>query len=80
MYTEESGINPVFLEALAGEIADLHAKKKDVVIVTSGAVAAGRQALSLADRPTTLPQKQAAAAIGQSRLMRAYEEAFSGSA
>jgi len=49
-----------------------------VVIVSSGAVAAGRQALGLPDRPRTLPQKQAAAAIGQSRLMRAYEEAFSG--
>ena len=74
----ENGINPCFLHSLAAEIAALRAKGMDVVIVSSGAVAAGRQALGLAHRPTTLPQKQAAAAIGQSRLMRAYEEAFSG--
>ena len=75
---EESGIDPSFLDGLASEIAGLRAKGTEVVIVSSGAVAAGRQALGLPDRPKTLPQKQAAAAIGQSRLMRAYEEAFSG--
>ena len=74
---EESGIDPSFLEGLAADIAGLRAKGTEVVIVSSGAVAAGRQALGLPDRPRTLPQKQAAAAIGQSRLMRAYEEAFS---
>ena len=76
--SEESGIDPVFLQGLAAQVAELSLAGKEVVIVSSGAVAAGRQALGLADRPRTLPQKQAAAAIGQSRLMRAYEEAFSG--
>jgi glutamate 5-kinase len=74
----EIGVDPLFLQGLAAQIAGLRAKGMEVVIVSSGAVAAGRQALGLADRPTALPQKQAAAAIGQSRLMRAYEEAFSG--
>jgi glutamate 5-kinase len=74
----ESGIDPLFLQGLATEIAGLRRRGLDVVVVSSGAVAAGRQALGLPDRPRTLPQKQAAAAVGQSRLMRAYEEAFSG--
>jgi glutamate 5-kinase len=71
-------IDPGFLEGLAREIAGLRARGIEVVVVSSGAVAAGRPALGLPDRPRTLPQKQAAAAVGQSRLMRAYEEAFSG--
>jgi glutamate 5-kinase len=74
----DNGIDSSFLDGLASDIAALRAKKLEVVIVSSGAVAAGRTVLGLSDRPKTLPQKQAAAAIGQSRLMRAYEEAFSG--
>jgi glutamate 5-kinase len=74
----DNGIDSCFLDGLASEIAALRARKIEVVIVSSGAVAAGRTVLGLTDRPRTLPQKQAAAAIGQSRLMRAYEEAFSG--
>jgi glutamate 5-kinase len=58
-------------------VAGLREKGCQVVIVSSGAVAAGRMALGLADRPRTIPQKQAAAAVGQSKLMQAYEEAFS---
>ncbi|MCM0081143.1 glutamate 5-kinase [Geomonas sp. Red32] len=71
------GISAEFLNGLAGEIARLREKHLEIVIVSSGAVAAGRSLLGLTDRPKTLPQKQAAAAVGQSRLMRAYEEAFS---
>ena len=74
----DNGIDPGFLDGLACDIAGLRERGIEVVVVSSGAVAAGRQALGLPDRPRTLPQKQAAAAIGQSRLMRAYEEAFSG--
>jgi len=44
--------------------------------VSSGAIAAGRSELGLTDKPRTIPHKQAAAAIGQSLLMRAYEEAL----
>ena len=51
---EENGINPSFLRLLAAEIALLRAEGKEVVVVSSGAVAAGRQALGLAARPTTL--------------------------
>jgi glutamate 5-kinase len=76
--TGDEGIDPSFLDGLAEQIAALRSRKIEVVVVSSGAVAAGRRELGLPDRPKTLPQKQAAAAIGQSRLMRAYEEAFSG--
>lgn len=75
--SEDNGVDPSFLLGLGSELSGLHQRGIEVVIVSSGAVAAGRQALGLADRPRNLPQKQAAAAIGQSRLMRAYEEAFS---
>lgn len=64
------------LGRLASEIADLAGAGHSVVVITSGAVAAGVAALGLKKRPETLPAKQACAAIGQSRLMRAYEESF----
>lgn len=73
-----TGIDPDFLAGLASEVAGLKKRGMEVVVVSSGAVAAGRPVLGLPDRPRTLPQKQAAAAVGQSRLMRSYEEAFSG--
>jgi glutamate 5-kinase len=46
------------------------------ILVSSGAILAGMEALGLTERPRELPLKQAAAAVGQSHLMRAYEEAF----
>ena len=69
-------LDPTVVRQLAGEIALVRAGGREVVLVSSGAVAAGRQILALPDRPRTIPQKQAAAAIGQPRLMRSYEEAF----
>jgi len=65
-----------FVASLAAQVASARQNGLEVLIVTSGAVAAGRGALGLSTRPRTIPQKQAAAAIGQSRLMRAYEDAF----
>ena len=58
------------------DIAALHARRLQVVVVSSGAIAAGRSELGLTEKPRTIPQKQAAAAIGQSLLMRAYETAL----
>ena len=52
-------------------------QKTEVVLVTSGAVAAGMGALNMKQRPRTIPAKQAAAAIGQITLMALYEECFS---
>jgi glutamate 5-kinase len=62
--------------ALAAEIAGLRAAGRTASVVSSGAIALGRQALGLAERPRELPRLQAAAAVGQNRLMQAWERAF----
>ncbi len=65
-----------WLAAIAADIARMRRRGQQVLIVSSGSVALGRQRLGLGKRTVTLPEKQAAAAAGQSRLMRAWEEAF----
>jgi len=74
---DSGGLDHGVISRICGDIALLHARGKQVVVVSSGAIAAGRSELGLTEKPRTIPQKQAAAAIGQTRLMRAYEEAFS---
>ena len=73
---EDDGLDAEFMRGLADQVDALRREGREIIIVTSGAIAAGRRALGLLDRPRTIPQKQAAAAIGQTRLMRAYEDAF----
>lgn len=73
---EEGDLNRDWMSALASQVAELRREGREVIIVSSGAVAAGRGLLGFSDRPVTIPQKQAAAAVGQTRLMREYEEAF----
>lgn len=73
---DDEGLDTAVVGRIAEEVARLRAAGREVIMVSSGAVAAGKKALALPDRPRTIPQKQAAAAIGQPRLMRAYEEAF----
>ncbi|MBN2058746.1 MAG: glutamate 5-kinase [Candidatus Saganbacteria bacterium] len=63
------------LKRLVADIAELVKLKKKVVLVTSGSIVCGAEALNLG-KPKTIPEKQAAAAVGQSRLMRQYEKAF----
>ncbi len=65
-----------WLASLAADIARLKARGQQLLIVSSGAVALGRKRLGLTGRKLDLPQKQAAAAAGQSLLMHAWEEAF----
>jgi glutamate 5-kinase len=65
-----------WLAAFAADLARLRARGQQVLVVSSGAVALGRRRLGLGRRALTLPEKQAAAAAGQSALMRAWEEAF----
>ena len=74
---DNSGIDRDFLQSLARDVAKFSENGQEIVIVSSGAVAAGSKELGLVGRPKSIPQKQAAAAIGQSRLMQAYETAFS---
>ena len=65
------------IDALACDLAALHRKGVDVVLVSSGAVGAGMEALRMKIRPKTLPElQQMAAAVGQARLMSRYEEPF----
>ncbi len=70
------GLDGVMIAQLAEDICDFCARGIEVILVSSGAVAAGRNSLGIAGRPKTIPQKQAAAAIGQPRIMRAYKEVF----
>ena len=62
--------------ALADQVLELRRRGVAVVIVSSGAIALGIRALKLASRPHELPALQAAAAVGQSRLMQHWEHAF----
>ena len=65
------------IEQLAMELADLANQGKEIILVSSGAVGAGMDRLGLQERPKTIPEKQAAAAVGQGLLMHVYEKAFS---
>lgn len=73
---ETGAADRAWLEAFCADAAALRAAGKQVLVVSSGAVALGRRRLGLSGRKATLPEKQAAAAAGQSLLMRAWEEAF----
>jgi glutamate 5-kinase len=64
------------LNNLADQIAALHDQGREIILVSSGAVSAGRKYLRLAAEGGALPEKQASAAVGQSRLMHNYDEAF----
>ncbi|MDA5192773.1 glutamate 5-kinase [Govanella unica] len=65
-----------WFKAVIEDIAALKSSGKDVVIVSSGAIAMGRKELGLKGRPKTLDESQAAAAVGQIRLAHAYQEAL----
>lgn len=65
------------IEMLVRQIADLHNRGFEVMLVTSGAIGAGMGKLGLKTRPKTIPEKQAAAAVGQGILLHMYEKIFS---
>ncbi|MEM9062069.1 MAG: glutamate 5-kinase [Pseudomonadota bacterium] len=66
-----------WLAALAQDIATLRREGRDVVVVSSGAIALGRRVLDFGSGALSLEQSQAAAAIGQTRLVQAWEQALS---
>lgn len=74
--SDRDGLEISTINALSRDVCNLLERRYEVVLVSSGAVAAGKKDLGIAGRPHTIPLKQAAAAIGQSRLMRAYKDAF----
>ena len=64
------------MASLAEQMADLHRSGMDVLLVTSGAIAAGGHLLGLAREREDIPFRQVLAAVGQSRLMHTYEQLF----
>jgi glutamate 5-kinase len=74
--TGKNGLDPQIIEQLVDEIAELTSKGYHIVIVTSGAIASGKHRMGITGKLKSIPLKQAAAAIGQGRLMRLYSNAF----
>lgn len=75
-HAQTGEVNLMKIEKLVRVISDLRGQGKDVVLVSSGAIAAGRQALGHHRKPDTLAEKQAFAAVGQARLMMIYQKLF----
>ncbi len=75
--TDESGMNQRVVDNIARDLSFLRDSGREVILVTSGAVAAGRRKKVMGDQPLTgIREKQALAAIGQSCLMHTYDQAF----
>ena len=75
--TSKNGLNLNIIDDLTTEICRLRKKGFEIILVSSGAIAAGLKKAGLSKRPVSVSQMQALAAMGQSNLIMAYEEAFS---
>lgn len=75
MYPNGS-INLKRIERLAFVLTDLRNRGKEIILVSSGAVGVGMNTMRLSKRPTTIPEQQAVAAVGQSDLMNLYSNFF----
>jgi len=75
-HSETGSLNLEKMERLVRILTDLRNQGKDVILVTSGAIAVGRKALGLKERPTERSIKQACAAVGQASLMMVYQKLF----
>ena len=74
---EETGMMDLFkLEQLVRILCDLRNQGKEVILVSSGAIGAGRKVLGLNKRPSSLPVKQACASVGQGALIALYQRLF----
>lgn len=76
LLVEKGRLRREWLTALVKDVAMLRTRGVDVILVSSGSIALGRSILGLPDTPLMLEQGQAAAAVGQIKLARAYEEAL----
>ncbi len=74
--TNAEGLDYQIIQGFVDDLSRFMEKGKEFIIVSSGAIAAGTKRLALKGGVKTIPQKQAAAAVGQSRLMTTYEDAF----
>ncbi len=77
MHNETGRLDLLKVEKLVRVLVDIKNSGKDVVLVSSGAIAVGRNTLGLINRPEELAVKQACAAIGQAKLMMVYQKIFS---
>lgn len=75
-HPETGSVNFLKMEKLVRAICDLRNQGKDVCLVSSGAIAVGRDAIGLKERPRDISTKQACAAVGQGRLMMTYQKLF----
>ena len=75
-HPETGKLNFVKIEHLVRELSDLHNQGIDVCLVSSGAIAVGRAAMGIKERPSDISTKQACAAVGQAKLMMVYQKLF----
>src|SRR4030065_250516 len=71
-----SHLDSSIMSSLVEQVAQLHQRGHEVIIVSSGAVAAGREKLGLTKEHKDVPFKQVLASVGQSQLMNIYEQLF----
>ena len=75
-HAETGSLDLQKMEKLVRILTDLNNQGKDVVVVSSGAIGVGREALGIQGRPTKLSIRQACASVGQARLMMVYQKLF----
>lgn len=75
-HPETGDLDYIKMDILVRELCNIRNQGKDVILVTSGAIACGRRAVHIS-KPATIAEKQACAAIGQARLMTTYQRIFS---
>ena len=76
MHSETGKLDLLKIERLVRALVDIKNSGKEVILVSSGAIAVGKTAIGLHERPDELPVKQACAAIGQAKLMMVYQNLF----
>ena len=76
MHSNTGKLDLAKIEKLVRVLTDIKNSGKEVILVCSGAIAVGREALGFADRPTDIAVKQACAAVGQAKLMMVYQKLF----
>ena len=77
MHENTGRLNLMKIEKLVRILVDIKNSGREVVLVSSGAIAVGRNSIGLQEKPDDLPVKQACAAIGQAKLMMVYQKIFS---
>ena len=76
MHSETGKLDLLKIERLVRALVDIKNSGKEVILVSSGAIAVGKTAIGLHERPDELPVKQTCAAIGQAKLMMVYQKLF----